>query len=132
MSEKPCPCGTGAAFADCCRPLHRGRGSGRVTAPTAERLMRSRFSAFAVGDPVYLLTSWHPSTRPTALELAPDLRWRRLEVLATTAGGEDDDRGTVEFVAHYWDAAELRRGEQREHSAFVREAGQWYYVGLAG
>lgn len=129
MSEKRCPCGSGATFADCCRPLHRGRGSGRVTAPTAERLMRSRFSAFAVGDVAYLLTSWHPSTRPSALELAPAVQWRRLEILASTAGTESHDEGTVEFVAHFWDAEDRRRGQQHEDSAFVREAGQWFYVG---
>jgi SEC-C motif-containing protein len=123
-----CPCGLGASYAECCRPLHRGRGSGRVTAPTAERLMRSRFSAFAVGDPAYLLTSWHPSTRPPALELDPGLTWRRLEILGTTAGGEDDDAGTVAFVAHFWDDTARRRGEQREDSTFVRQDGQWYYV----
>jgi len=99
-----------------------------VTAPTAERLMRSRFSAFAVGDLTYLLTSWHPSTRPGTLDLDPELQWRRLDILGTTNGGEDDDVGTVEFVAHYWDAAARRRGAQHEDSAFVREDGQWYYV----
>jgi len=103
-----------------------------VTAPTAERLMRSRFSAFAVGDLTYLLTSWHPSTRPATLDLDPELQWRRLEILGTTAGGEDDAEGTVEFVAHYWDAAARRRGEQHEDSAFVREDGQWYYVREVG
>ncbi|MCW3040562.1 MAG: hypothetical protein JWM31_2467, partial [Solirubrobacterales bacterium] len=66
-----CPCGSGAAFAACCGELHRRRGSGRAAAPTAAALMRSRYSAFAVGDPVYLLASWHPSTRPRSLELAP-------------------------------------------------------------
>lgn len=124
-----CPCGSGGAYADCCGGLHRGRGSGRVTAPTAERLMRSRFSAFAVGDMSYLLATWHPATRPASLELSPDLEWRRLEILGATAGGAGDDEGTVEFIAHYWDTAARRRGQQHERSAFVREAGQWFYVG---
>jgi SEC-C motif-containing protein len=102
-----------------------------VTAPTAERLMRSRFSAFAVGDGSYLLATWHPRTRPASLDLDPDLEWRRLEIAAVTAGGAHDDTGTVEFVAHYWEATGRRRGEQRENSAFVREDGQWFYVGPA-
>lgn len=91
--------------------------------------MRSRFSAFAVGDPVYLLTSWHPSTRPGSLQLDPEVAWRRLEILDVTAGGEADQHGTVEFVARFWDAAGRRRGEQRETGAFERDAGQWCYVG---
>ncbi len=102
-----------------------------MTAPTAERLMRSRFSAFAVGDVTYLLLSWHPKTRPDPAELRldPDLEWRRLEILGATAGGEDDEEGTVHFVAHFWDAAGRQRGRQEEDSAFVREDGQWLYVG---
>jgi uncharacterized protein YchJ len=56
-----CPCGTGLPYAECCRPLHDGTG----TAASAEQLMRSRYSAFAVGDPAYLLATWHPTTRPT-------------------------------------------------------------------
>jgi SEC-C motif-containing protein len=93
--------------------------------------MRSRFSAFAVGDVTYLLATWHPSTRPPALDLHPDIEYRRLEILGTTAGGPQDDEGTVEFIAHFWDASERERGDQYEDSAFVREDGQWFYLGLA-
>lgn len=124
-----CPCGSGEAYTACCGPLHLGRGSGRVTAPTAERLMRSRYSAFAVGHVVYLLASWHPSTRPEVVRLDPELDWRRLEVLGTTGGGEDDEEGTVRFVAHFWHAGERERGTVEEDSAFVREDGQWTYLG---
>lgn len=93
--------------------------------------MRSRYSAFAVGDPVYLLASWHPSTRPAALDLDPDTQWRRLEIVDATAGGEEDDEGTVEFVAHFWHVAGRERGQQHEDSVFVREGGHWFYVGIA-
>ncbi|MCW3011341.1 MAG: hypothetical protein JWO90_1745 [Solirubrobacterales bacterium] len=93
--------------------------------------MRSRYSAFAVGEAVYLLASWHPATRPASLELDPALEWRRLEVLGTTAGDVGDEEGTVRFVAHFWDTANRVRGHQEERSAFVREAGHWCYVGPA-
>ncbi len=126
-----CPCGSGEPFAACCGALHRGRASGRVTAVTAEQLMRSRYSAFAVGDVVYLLLSWHPTTRPVALELEAGLEWRRLQILETEAGTAEDDTGSVRFVAHFWDPAARRRGQQDERSAFVREDGQWFYVGEA-
>lgn len=119
-----CPCGSGESYADCCGALHRGRA-----ALTAERLMRSRFSAFAVGDAPYLLATWHPSTRPASLELDPDLEWQRLEILQVTAGAEGGTEGTVAFDAHYWDNARRERGLQREHSAFRRDAGRWFYVG---
>jgi SEC-C motif-containing protein len=91
--------------------------------------MRSRYSAFAVGDPAYLLATWHPTTRPALLELDPGLEWRRLRILGATAGGPHDAEGTVEFVAHYWDAAGRGYEKQHEDSAFVRRAGQWFYVG---
>lgn len=93
--------------------------------------MRSRFSAFAVGDAAYLLATWHPSTRPASLQLDPDLEWQRLEILEVSAGTEADTEGTVTFDAHFWDTARHQRGLQRERSAFRREGGRWFYVGPA-
>lgn len=94
--------------------------------------MRSRYSAFALADADYLLRTWHPSTRPSSLDLASDgVEWLRLEVRATDAGGAEDDAGTVEFVAHYWIAATRERGQQHEISRFRRLRGQWFYVGPA-
>lgn len=120
-----CPCLSGLPYAECCEPLHRGES----IAPTAEQLMRSRFSAFAVGDVDYLLSSWHSSTRPPRLELDPELRWYRLDILDRAAGGPLDARGEVEFEAH-WRSPE-GSGSQRERSAFVRENGRWFYVAEA-
>jgi SEC-C motif-containing protein len=88
--------------------------------------MRSRYSAFAVGRPDYLLATWHPSTRPRTLELDPDTVWRRLDILATTGGGMLQDAGTVEFRASFRQGAE--RGVLHENSSFVREGGAWFYV----
>ena len=93
---------------------------------TAEAHMRSRYSAFAVGDTAYLLESWHPSTRPSTLELDPEIAWRRLDIVDTVGGGPFDDTGIVEFAAHYRSGGE--RGVQHERSRFVREDGRWYYV----
>lgn len=83
--------------------------------------MRSRYSAYAIGDAAYVLATWHPSTRPADLHL-DDTRWYRLDILGTTKGGPLDHTGTVEFEAFY------RGGSQRENSSFVREQGRWYYV----
>ncbi len=112
-----CPCLSGLTYDECCGRLHAG-----AAAPTAVALMRSRYSAFVLGDAAYLLASWHPSTRPATLELAPDTRWLRLDILETVAGGPLDRDGIVEFEAHY------RGGSQRERSRFVREAGSWRYL----
>lgn len=88
--------------------------------------MRSRYSAFVVGDVGYLLESWHPSTCPATLELDPGMAWRRLDIVDTVAGGPFDDTGIVEFAAHY--RLDGERGVQGERSSFVREGGRWYYV----
>lgn len=119
-----CPCLSGEAFADCCLPVHQRTRP----APTAEALMRSRYSAFAVGDVAWLLASWHPSTRPDGLELDDDLTWRRLDILGTHAGGPFDDAGEVEFAASWRSAATGERGRLQERSRFVRESGLWLYV----
>jgi SEC-C motif domain protein len=89
--------------------------------------MRSRFSAFAVGDADHLLRTWHSTTRPERLDLDPAQRWVRLDILGTRRGGAADTAGTVEFRAVY--RLSGRTGELHERSRFVREAGQWVYVG---
>jgi SEC-C motif-containing protein len=117
-----CPCGTGLTFTECCRRLH----DGTATAATAEQLMRSRYSAFVLGDTEYLLTTWHPTTRPRTLDLDRDVRWTGLDVLTATGGSLLQAEGTVEFRAHY--IAEGGAGAQHEKSRFVREGGQWRYL----
>ena len=88
--------------------------------------MRSRYSAFAVGNAAYLLATWHPSTRPPTLDLDPGVRWTGLDILATTGGSLLAAEGTVEFRASYRSAG--RDGAQHENSRFVRDGGQWRYV----
>ena len=92
--------------------------------------MRSRFSAFARGDAAFLLRSWHPSTRPARLELDPDLRWYRLDVLRVERGGLFDDEGVVEFRASY--RAPEGRGSMHEVSRFARDDGAWTYLDGSG
>ncbi len=109
-------------YRECCGPVHRGERR----AETAEELMRSRYSAFARRDEEYLLRSWHPATRPERVGFDDRTRWVRLEILAVDAGGPGDDRGTVEFRAHYLDGTEP--GELHEVSRFTRHDGAWVYV----
>lgn len=87
--------------------------------------MRSRFSAFALGDAAYLLASWHPSTRPDSLELDTDTVWYRLDILDRVGGGPLDAEGIVEFEAFY---KGVERGSQRERSRFLREGKSWFYL----
>ena len=119
-----CPCTSGDVFGSCCGPV---LASG--VAPTAVRLMRSRFTAFALGDVAHLLRSWHPSTRPSDLDLDEDVRWLRLDILDVVAGGPFDTEGVVEFAAYHRSRADRSdRGRLHEVSGFVREGDRWYYV----
>lgn len=113
-----CPCGRPEPYDACCGRYHRGE----ATPPTPERLMRSRFSAFAVGGAAYLLQTWHPTTRPAALDLDDGVRWTRLEVLSAR-GGLLDPEGEVHFRAH------STAGVLEERSRFVRDTGRWAYLG---
>jgi SEC-C motif-containing protein len=89
--------------------------------------MRSRYSAFAVGDGGYLLRTWHPSGRPQTLDLDPAVRWTRLAVLKTQDGGLFDTTGTVQFRAMY--VRQGQRGVLAETSEFVRHGRHWSYLG---
>lgn len=115
-----CPCGSGCRLADCCGRYHAG-----AAAPDAEALMRSRYSAYALVLEDYLLATWHPSTRPAALDLdAASPRWLGLEIRRHTPSG--DDTAIVEFVARYKLGGRAYR--LHETSLFVHEDGRWYYV----
>ena len=115
-----CPCGRPASYEECCGPIV----AGEVAAPDAERLMRSRYTAYTLGLAPYLLSTWHPRTRPVDLLLDAGVKWLGLEVRAHQA--LDAERAQVEFVAR----SRLAGRGQRLHelSRFVREAGQWLYV----
>jgi SEC-C motif-containing protein len=93
--------------------------------------MRSRFTAFALGRTDYLLTSWHPSTRPASLDPDPETEWRRLQLVDVVEGGPDDTEGVVEFRASYRSAASRATGGAgllHERSRFVRFDGRWVYL----
>lgn len=117
----PCPCGT-APYAACCGPLHEQAS----IAPSAEALMRSRYSAYALNRVDYLLASWAAETRPDAASLTPDpaLRWLGLTVLRAE---ESADRAEVVFVARFRIGGGSAQRMQ-ERSRFVRRDGRWYYL----
>lgn len=116
-----CPCLSGFPYGECCAPSH----SGVAEAPTPERLMRSRYSAFVLGDARYLEHTWHPVTRPSSLDLDTETRWFGLEVLESSVGATDQT-GSVKFVARFRSNGVV--GELRETSRFVRLTGRWVYL----
>ncbi|MET4003724.1 MULTISPECIES: YchJ family protein [Arthrobacter] len=125
-----CPCHSGELLLNCCgRYLDSANTVARTFPPTAEALMRSRFSAFALGDAGYLLRTWHSDTRPETLELDPDQKWYLLEILGTERGGPFEREGVVTFRAHYRSAANRKlRDSFTETSSFTKVGSQWLYV----
>ena len=120
--DRLCPCGSGQTYGACCSRFFAG-----LAVPlTAEQLMRSRYAAYAVGNAVWLRDTWHPATRPQDLSLDDAVRWLGLEILARSAGGPEDDRGIVEFVARYKVGGRAHRLHER--SRFRRLDGRWYYL----
>nr|WP_312607769.1 YchJ family metal-binding protein [Kocuria rhizophila] len=123
-----CPCGgvpAGASFEQCCGPAL----ANEAWPETAEALMRSRYTAFALGAEDHLFRTWHPGTRPADTTVDPDTRWSGLQVDSVAAGGPEDEHGIVEFTAHHVTAG--RPGSMHEISEFARRAGRWMYVGPA-
>ncbi|HEY8359230.1 MAG TPA: YchJ family metal-binding protein [Ramlibacter sp.] len=118
----PCPCGRPLPFARCCGPYLEDFEA--HPAPDAETLMRSRYSAFATGNAVYLMATWHPSHRPAQLAFEPGVKWLGLEVRGHRQ--VDADHAEVEFVARSRLAGRATRLHER--SRFVREGGRWYYL----
>ncbi|MBD9423207.1 hypothetical protein IB259_28415 [Achromobacter sp. ACM04] len=123
LPSTACPCGGPKPYSECCGRWHEGPQA--MQAPTAEALMRSRYSAFVLDNLPYLLATWHPSTRPSALEPnPPGLKWLGLAIKQTRS--QDPEHATVEFVARSRQAGRAHR--LHELSRFVREDGQWFYV----
>jgi SEC-C motif domain protein len=130
-----CPCGSEIPTPHCCdRYL-----SGTVIAPTAEALMRSRYTAYSQGNVDYLIAtlfpkSRQPNDRPTLLRSVQTTRWIGLRILKTQKGQVQDKRGTVEFVALYQpspmnDLQNIGVTHQlHERSRFIKEREQWFYV----
>lgn len=122
-----CPCGTPNAqgqmgdLADCCGPYL----SGARLPENAAVLMRTRYTAYVLGDMNYVAATWHPRTRPALLSVeAPPLKWLGLTVLSHAQ--QDDHHATVAFVARYKDNG--RAGAMNETSRFECVNGQWLYV----
>lgn len=127
--QGPCPCGRvnakgqALSLAACCGPWHAGQA-----APDAESLMRSRYSAFVLGDVSYLLATWHSAQRPATLELEAATQWLGLEIKQHRSTGEHT--AEVEFVARFRVGGKAVR--QHERSRFVREKTsdgmRWFYA----
>ena len=124
---EPCPCQSGKAYAECCEPLILGVEK----ALTAEALMRSRYTAHVKTQIDYIYQTTHPSKRHTVdrdkvKAWSKKSQWQGLEILKTTAGGSEDQSGTVEFVARYREKD--RPVRHHEIAQFVKNQDCWYFM----
>lgn len=120
-AHESCPCGGGRPFARCCAPYLDHTQS----PPTAEALMRSRYTAYTLGRMDYVRVTWHPTTCPPVLEAPSGLQWLGLQIKRVEGGGAGDSTGTVEFVARCKQAG--RADRMHETSRFERVDGRWVY-----
>ncbi len=114
-----CHCESGRVFFDCC-----GRYLSGMAAPDATSLMKSRYTAYVLGNGRYLLDTWHPETRPERIEFEEGIKWLGLSVKRSES--IDPEHATVEFVARF----RIHGKGQRLHekSRFVRIDGRWLYL----
>lgn len=123
-----CPCNSGIEFSDCCAPFLKGRKKPL----TALALIRSRYTAHTFANIDYIQSTHHPEHRheidvKSTREWAENSEWLSLEILSSTEGGEDDETGTVEFVAKFNDAKGILINHH-EISLFAKSEGDWYFV----
>ncbi|UPT75300.1 MAG: YchJ family protein [Elusimicrobiota bacterium] len=122
-----CPCGTKKNFSECCEP----HISGKTPAPTAEALMRARYSAYATGKIDFIEKTHAPESRAdfdrkASEKWAKDSQWRGLHVIATKGGGPGDATGIVSFIAGF-----AQNGQDYEHheiATFRKEGATWFFV----
>nr|WP_286945084.1 YchJ family protein [Pseudomonas sp. UBA6718] len=118
-----CPCGSGIALDDCCGKWHQGQ-----PAPSAERLMRSRYSAYTLGLIDYLVATTLPAQQ-AALDRDSMRAW---SLGSTWLGLEVEDSELIDTHAFVTFTARWHDGDgehsHRERSAFVQQAGRWYFI----
>jgi SEC-C motif domain protein len=122
-----CPCGSKKSYNECCKPYIEGNEN----APTAEVLMRSRYSAYVKQKIDYIAKTHSPKTKKklsieNTTKWAKESTWLGLEILSTTDGGENDTTGIIEFIARY--EQEGTEYSHHEVSTFAKDEDTWYYV----
>lgn len=120
-----CACGSKKSYKLCCEPIHKNI----ELAKTPLELMKSRYTAYVLGDVDYLMLSHHSSTRPISekeeiLNWTESVQWVGLEIVEARATLTDE--GFVTFKAHF-----IENGVNNtifEKSRFIKENNHWTYV----
>lgn len=122
-----CPCGSGAAYADCCKPII----SGTQPATTAVVLMKARYAAYVGAQMDFVFETTHPDHRQNydhegTKEWAESSEWLGLEIVETKQGGLEDESGEVEFIARFKEKGVPR--QHHEKAEFKKDNGRWYFT----
>lgn len=121
--ELMCLCGSQLNYSSCCQLFHEKE----KFADSAEDLMRSRFTAYAMRKTDYLLNTWDVSKRPKEIDFSKeDVVWTSLEIVSTKKGQVHDNKGLIEFKAYY--KSDDEEYVMKELSRFKKQAGQWVYL----
>jgi SEC-C motif domain protein len=123
-----CPCGSNLEFEACCGPIIAG-----APAPTAEALMRSRYTAYAKHAYEHLEKSLSEAQRKDfdpadAKRWAETSEWLGLTIHQVEKGGAADNEGMVHFTARF--KTEGKEHDHNEAAVFTREEGRWVYAGM--
>lgn len=121
-----CHCGSGQPIEDCCLPVIRGERQSK----TAVELMRSRYTAFVIGDVDWILASHHPDTRDEVdreeiERWSSGSEWLGLRIKETIDGEAGDSEGIVHFRARY--KVGMQQVEHVERARFERYEGEWLF-----
>jgi SEC-C motif-containing protein len=123
IDELQCLCGSQVKYNSCCQPYHDDTNR----PDTAEQLMRSRFTAYAMRNTDYLLKTWDTSKRPDEIDFSKEgVVWTKLEIVSTKKGKATDSKGLVEFKAYY--ESDNEEYVMKEMSRFKKQVGQWLYL----
>ncbi|RYY73398.1 MAG: hypothetical protein EOO52_18535 [Gammaproteobacteria bacterium] len=122
-----CPCGSKNPLGECCLNYIEGK----ALAPTAEALMRSRYTAHVLVAVDYLWQTWSPERRSKSSKAdiaawATNCEWLGLQILTVDAGKEKDNEGTVSFIAIFRQDGKLQH--HQETSLFRKTAEGWRYI----
>ena len=126
-ADLACPCGSNNSYASCCEVFHQGK----IGAQTAEQLMRSRYSAYALKLIDYLVETTHPDKRSSDLrqatsDWAEQIELQRLKIISVRQGQVIDKIGKIDFIVHY--RQQGKELQLRELSRFKRYRSHWVYL----
>ncbi|MBU0505139.1 MAG: YchJ family protein [bacterium] len=125
----PCPCGTGINYENCCQPYLLGSEK----PDTAEKLLRSRYTAYVVGNTDYIFETHHPETVSTldkqgVIEWSRDSKWLNLEIIKVDDSLKSSGETLIEFAAQYSQEGVVHR--HREVSLFKKEKDTWFFYDM--